>query len=531
MKVLPVIARELRAQSRQVFTFWLRGLGVLALLIGGIWLVDERAFEPNVGGHLYSRLHLLTYFALWLLVPVGAADCISRERREGTLGLLFLTPLRPPHIVIAKGFAHGWRAVTLILAVVPVLMVPLLIGGVVWLQVALSAVVCFDAICWCLAAALAASSLAKHNNRAMAFTMLFACIGFVGFPWIVGVLTGLNSPATWNNGYRQSTYDFFVGFWLVAMPAGDLGYVLRMVKPPQIVTAISIASAFSVSVLVFAVMFAAHRIRRSWREEPPSARVEKLEQVLLQPVVGKGFLHRWMRRKLERNPIGWLEQRQWSGRMVAWVWFAIIVTIYSMAVTRDNFFYNFESIQAAVIWLFVLSMAVTAVGSFRREREAGVLELLLVSPLGVRQIINGRLLGLWGQFLPAMATLLAIWVYLGMPFASQGGYAPVSIDIRTVGAFLVSAAVIPVAGLYFSLQCRSIIVALIMTVVTIYVVPFFVAVCCEFLAWAYGTGMVRWRSWRPSVGSLAVVQILIATMLYLRLRQKLERRQFPLTRA
>ena len=41
------------------------------------------------------------------------------------------------------------------------------------------------------------------------------------------------------------------------------------------------------------------------------------------------FFRRWMRRKLERNPIGWLEQRTWSGRLVTWGWFAVLISIYS----------------------------------------------------------------------------------------------------------------------------------------------------------------------------------------------------------
>jgi len=34
----------------------------------------------------------------------------------------------------------------------------------------------------------------------------------------------------------------------------------------------------------------------------------------------------WMLRKLERNPIGWLEQRTWTGRLVTWGWFAVIMS-------------------------------------------------------------------------------------------------------------------------------------------------------------------------------------------------------------
>lgn len=530
MSCLPVIARELRAQARHPFTFWLRGSGVLVLLVGGMWLLNERGFEPNVGGYLYGRLHLMAYFALWLLVPLGAADCISRERREGTLGLLFLTPLQPPHIVIAKGFVHGLRAATLAVALVPVLTIPFLLGGVVWQQAALSTVIYFDAICWCLAAALVASSLARNNNRAMAFTMLFACLGFIGFPWIVGMLMGINSPMTWNQGYTQSTYDFFVGFWVVAMPAGDFSYVLRMFKLTQIVTAISIASMVSISVLVFAVLFAARRIRRAWRDQPPSASVEKMERAFLRPVIGKGFLHRWMQRKLERNPIGWLEQRQWSGRMVTWVWLAIIITLYSIVMTDSryaNFFLRGSGIQMVVCWLLMLSMAVTAAGSFRRERETGVLELLLVSPLTARQIINGRLRGLWGQFLPALVALLGIALYLLLLFHGTSFGNP-DLGYVDLWFFAITFWVTPVIGLYFSVRCRHYLAGVLLTLGMAMVLPIVLS------------SIVRAGVDQADLGDFSEVrnehlawffQLLVAAYLNVALHRKLERRQFPLERA
>ena len=105
--------------------------------------------------------------------------------------------------------------------------------------------------------------------------------------------------------------------------------------------------------------------------------------------------------KLERNPIGWLEQRTWSGRLVTWGWFAVMISIYSAAFSNTDVSHSLDNIQRFMGWLLLGVIAVTAAGSFRRERETGVMELLLVSPMSVRQIIGGRLRGLWGQFLPA----------------------------------------------------------------------------------------------------------------------------------
>ena len=132
MTVLPVIARELRASARQPFTYYLRVLGVTALLVASALFGMQQGFAPGFGRQLFAALHCALFGAIWLLVPMLTADCISRERREGTLGLLFLTPLKGTEVVVAKGLAHGLRAVTLRLAVVPVLTIPFLLGGVSW---------------------------------------------------------------------------------------------------------------------------------------------------------------------------------------------------------------------------------------------------------------------------------------------------------------------------------------------------------------------------------------------------------------
>ncbi len=88
----------------------------------------QLGFEPTFGRQLFAVLHCTLLGAIWVLVPMLTADCISRERREGTLGLLFLTPLKGTDIVVAKGLAHGLRAVTLGLAVLPGVDHPVLAG-------------------------------------------------------------------------------------------------------------------------------------------------------------------------------------------------------------------------------------------------------------------------------------------------------------------------------------------------------------------------------------------------------------------
>lgn len=203
MNVLPVITRELRAQARQPFTFWLRMLGVAALLVCGFLFASDTSFMPNRGGALFGYMHLTLFGAVWLLVPLGAADCLSRERREGTLGLLFLTPLTARDIVVAKGLTHGVRGLTLVLAVLPVLTIPFLLGGVSWQQALASAFVNFSGLCWALAAALIASAYSKNGLRAMALAVSLAALALCIQCYVAGLMAGWSVPGRLR-GYPNS---------------------------------------------------------------------------------------------------------------------------------------------------------------------------------------------------------------------------------------------------------------------------------------------------------------------------------------
>ncbi len=80
--------------------------------------------------------------------------------------------------------------------------------------------------------------------------------------------------------------------------------------------------------------------------------------------------------------------------------------------------------ERLMAWLLLGNLALSAAGSFRRERENGVLELLLISPLDESQIVGGRLRGLWAQFLPAWALLMGVWLYFQTVFGDNNDTFP-----------------------------------------------------------------------------------------------------------
>jgi ABC-type transport system involved in multi-copper enzyme maturation permease subunit len=248
-----------------------------------------------------------------------------------------------------------------------------------------------------------------------------------------------------------------------------------------------------------------------------------LQQTFCTPVLWLSFFRRWMHRKLERNPIGWLEQRTWSGRLVTWGWFAVLISIYSVVLTDPYILRGANAFQETMAWLLAGSMAMSAAGSFRRERETGVLELLLISPLGENQIISGRLRGLWSQFFPVAGLLLSVWIYFWT-------FQP---DPNNAGAFLyaaVSSLTVPVFGLYFSLGSRNFIIAFLATVAVGLLLPLVLSAVFGAVLWAYSVSNsgVLWDM-RPS-WQATICQGLLAAFCWHRLHRRLKKRDFPLER-
>src|SRR4030095_13140978 len=58
------------------------------------------------------------------------ADCLSEEKREGTLGLLFLTDLKGYDVVLGKLIATSLASLTGLLTIFPVLGIVSFLGGV-----------------------------------------------------------------------------------------------------------------------------------------------------------------------------------------------------------------------------------------------------------------------------------------------------------------------------------------------------------------------------------------------------------------
>src|SRR2546422_10307818 len=134
MSFLPIAERELRVAARKRSTFRLRVVAAMVgLIIGsGFMLIAtvQPAGLPSMGSILFGALTWICVVAAFSAGIFFTADCLSEEKREGTLGFLFLTDLRGYDVVLGKMLATSVRAFYALLAVFPVLAITLLLGGV-----------------------------------------------------------------------------------------------------------------------------------------------------------------------------------------------------------------------------------------------------------------------------------------------------------------------------------------------------------------------------------------------------------------
>src|SRR3954464_6851988 len=102
MPLLPVATREVREASRQPRTYrwrWVTAAAALGLMSFAAWVMKN---DPGQGHAVFVAVSTAAYIYCLLAGAVRTADTIAEEKRDNTLGLLFLTDLKGWDIVFGK---------------------------------------------------------------------------------------------------------------------------------------------------------------------------------------------------------------------------------------------------------------------------------------------------------------------------------------------------------------------------------------------------------------------------------------------
>lgn len=485
----PVIQRELREQARTATLFRMRlaAAGILVVALGWAFLqpptANLRPFRmpggaTSQGSAIFLQLHRALALTLLALAPALTADSLARERREATIGLLGLTPLTPLSIAFGKCAANALKALTLWLAPVPVLAVPLLLGGVSGLEIA--TVVTFQALLLALGltAGLVASTWATQFRRALALAFLLEVLLVAGTLVLMGFLTWaiylllqgwmppnriagigwlVNNPGIIFGNPFASPYSETLPEVLARLAAEARGNVVA-------IWAVGLGALVGAAILVgsVAMRLVALRTTRALKEEPPRPGVQKLQRRLSTPVLFPSWIRGRQRQRLDANPLMWLQHRTLAAALTRWGWLAAVIGIWLAGLSGLEF-----SVGSSAVPLFLLlGMTFSAAGGFRAERENGTLELLFVTPITARQILQSRCRSHLREFLPPVVLQLFLVAY------AEGAFRRAGVNWTGWNWWLMSSLLtLPWIGLWRGLHARTFLAAVVGTGVWALLIP------------------------------------------------------------
>lgn len=393
MIFLPIVERELRAASRRRGTYWNRAVAALSAILvfaGTIWLEGHVA-PKELGEHVFRVLSGLFLLGSLVAGIRYTADCLSEEKREGTLGLLFLTDLRGYDVVLGKLAATSLDAFYGLIAIFPVLAIPLLLGGVSIGEFWRMALVLANALFFSLASGIFASAVSRGARKAMALTLLLGLLIHAGLPGF-GAWMAFREQA---NAVNTA--------WLLP----SAGYAYALVFDAQYGVN---AWEFQWSVMLthgmawFFLALASVAARRSWQDRPAGALKAHWQQRWLRWSYGNAAQRAAFRRRLlNSSPCLWLGGRHRLKPMLVWAVLGFAACFWTWAALRwkEDWLHEGTYFATALALHFLIKLWVTseACQRFGPDHRSGALELLLSTPLNVGEILHGQILALRRQFL------------------------------------------------------------------------------------------------------------------------------------
>lgn len=413
MNHLPIIERELRVASRaRAGHIWRVLFGLAAIC--GLWIGFEETQHSRSGGG-DEVLVILSCISMVFCGFSGAfltADCISREKRDGTLGLLFLSNLSAFDVIIGKLVAGCLRFTVCLLVILPFMMVPLLKGGVGWMEVSRS---------W---------------FGLIAVFFFSASLGVFVSVLVVEARTGIIAVIVWV--LIQAFLPFLARLILDEMMSHRAILDLVFLPSPVVLPIFSIndlylqeqygrALYWGSSLIhllggLLLLCLAAWRLSWLWKETPivfaqqAEARRKERKRLKIPQLLG-----------LDENPYGWMIWRGfrrlriilWSKRLLALV--GLIALAGSLLARSDKEEFFVTAMIAISIFHFIskLDLQLEAIRQLHEDAHGGGMELLLATPIAGKEMLEGmrNAIGLrarsarrWMVFLSVLL-LLAVMIF------------------------------------------------------------------------------------------------------------------------
>jgi ABC-type transport system involved in cytochrome c biogenesis permease component len=413
MAFLPIAERELRVAARQSKTWWRRVMTTtvgLVLFVFMLMILGRFRGLNLIGRELFMSLSWVGMIYALLSGPLTTVDCLSSERREGTLGLLFLTDLHSYDVVLGKMAAASLRSVLDLTAVLPLVALPMLMGGVGLGQLAVVALTLVSITFLSLAVATYASALPRSGRSSLAIALGVLFFLTAGLS-LVGDAVGVKGQ--------------FEPWWYALSPVSAMSKSVGGLLAGhhwEYWLSMGAMNVFGWTCLVLA----ARRTRHSWRDVPGSARAHRLQEWFEQWRQGSAAARQaWRQFMLSRNPVAWLEGRDRLQQRVLWgILLGVAITgavghaLHPSAWPDEEFVVVWASFSYYTLCVWI---AIQAPRRLADDKEVGALELLLCTPLKPGQIVRGCMVILRRRFGRGLLALIALDLFFAFAYYSEHG--------------------------------------------------------------------------------------------------------------
>lgn len=396
--MLPVAERELRSAARQPRTYRTRlGIAALGVLIFGFIVWSGRTGNGLTGPQMFALFSWIAFVYTLLAGVALTADSLSSEKRENTLGLLFLTRLKGHDVVFGKLFSSLLNCFFGLLAIFPVLAIPLLMGGVQLAEFGRIVLSLINSLLLSASLGLFISSLCRQPLRATGIALLtvfWLAIGMMGIGELMRHHYKLPGWATLIQSFSPlhcHNQAFAGAFWA-----------------PSNTYWRGLGTIFVTSLILLAGT--CWVVPRCWKEKPGGRRAFSWRERVRRLKFGSADARMTLRsRLLAMNPFCWVASRE---RVGSFEFLLLMVALFSLTTwgawrvghlmigpprPLGGFVFIWFWAMILVHGLLLFRIAFAASQRFAEDRHSGALELLLATPIEARKIIRGQWIALVRQ--------------------------------------------------------------------------------------------------------------------------------------
>jgi alpha-tubulin suppressor-like RCC1 family protein/ABC-type transport system involved in multi-copper enzyme maturation permease subunit len=416
MTFLPIVDRELREGSRRRGTYWLRvRVAFQALLIGVVaYFINFLQPQLKLGTALFWGLSGVSLLFGLLAGRRSTADCLSQEKREGTLGLLFLTDLKGYDVVLGKLVATSISGFYALVSIFPVLAIPLLAGGMTNGELWRMVLVLINTFFFSLSIGILASAVSREYRTAMAVNFFLALV-IIGAPVACAMwFETMRNRFVPQLYYSCPIFSFFM--------CNDINYASK-----GMARNFWWSLAFTHGLAWMLTLSACWIVPRTWGDKPAPAPSRRWRWRNLGRMISYGSQARcaaFRQRTLDVNAFYWLAARArlkpahvWFFLGCAVVWWVLGCLKWGNYWMADATFFTTAIIINSALKLWITVEARQRLGE---ERRAGAFELLLATPLTVGDFLRGQILALRRQFLGPLLLVTALELVLTLALKRHG---------------------------------------------------------------------------------------------------------------